>query len=172
MHWQRGPTLYQWKEGCDSFWVYSFGLWKMLYVTSFVKIAHCAFYVLEISFPLLISTTILIQGPLKIWKEYSIAFYEIATWGTPGPPFGWIFWTKTLKDLKKFTSRSWGVIRARFFCFKFPLNLLRLITHQRNWQFRKQSNFEKLQFLNDNIDKNTNFAKLPSAKWLFSFAQL
>ena len=44
-----------------------------------VKIAHCALYVLEISFPLLISTTILIQGPLKIWKEYLIAFYEIAT---------------------------------------------------------------------------------------------
>ena len=32
---------------------------------------------------------------------------------------------------------------------------------------KKLSNFEKLQFLNDRIDQNTNFAKLPSAKWLF-----
>ena len=31
------------------------------------------------------------------------------------------------------------------------------------------SNFEKLQFLNDKIDQNTNFGKLTSAKWLLVF---
>ena len=31
----------------------------------------------------------------------------------------------------------------------------------------KAEQFAKLQFLNDKIDQNTNFAKLPSAKWLF-----
>ena len=34
---------------------------------------------------------------------------------------------------------------------------------------KKRSNFEKLQFWNDKIDLYTNFAKLPSAKWLFFY---
>ena len=32
---------------------------------------------------------------------------------------------------------------------------------------KRNSNFAKLQFVDDKIDQNTNFAKLPSAKCLF-----
>ena len=35
-------------------------------------------------------------------------------------------------------------------------------------QKKKLSNFAKLQFLDDKIDQNTNFAKLSSDKWLLS----
>ena len=40
--------------------------------------------------------------------------------------------------------------------------------HKNDWS-RKAEQFEKLQFWNDKIDQNTNFAKLPSAKWLFLY---
>ena len=37
------------------------------------------------------------------------------------------------------------------------------------WQEPKAEQFAKLQVLNDKIDQNTNFAKLPSGKWLFQY---
>ena len=56
----------------------------------------------------------------------------------------------------------------------FVLDYLSILSDFLSWEKltqklreSKAEQFAKLQFLNDKIDQNTNFAKLPSAKWLF-----
>ena len=44
---------------------------------------------------------------------------------------------------------------------------LKKVSRQRNWHNKYLNNFAKLQFWNAKIYQNTNFAKLPSATWLF-----
>ena len=53
--------------------------------------------------------------------------------------------------------------RNRIMCFLFSLNYLRFPLTKETDPTKKPSNFAKLQFLTDNIDQSTNFAKL----WLW-----
>jgi hypothetical protein len=52
------------------------------------------------------------------------------------------------------------LFKVRIFVSYFPSILSNFLT-------KKPSNFAKLQFLNDRNDKNTSFAKLPSANLIF-----
>ena len=53
----------------------------------------------------------------------------------------------------------------------FVLNIfsrfLKFSSYKWNWDKEKLNNFSKILFLIDEIEQNTNFAKSPSAKWLF-----
>ena len=54
------------------------------------------------------------------------------------------------------------------FSVKMILSILcNLIWPEKLTPKKKDGNFEKLQLFYDKIDQNTNFAKLPRAKWLF-----
>ena len=59
-----------------------------------------------------------------------------------------------------------SVSRFQFFILNFLLFLQIFLSPDKLTQ-KKLSNFEKLVFLNDKIDTNTNLAKLPSAKCFF-----
>ena len=54
------------------------------------------------------------------------------------------------------------------FSEKEILSSLKFSSREGNWE-NKLSDFAKFQFLINKIDQKTNFAKLPSAKWLFLY---
>ena len=84
-------------------------------------------------------------------------------------------WGSTLSNL--YQARSGNLFyclysQTRFCVFNFLSILSDFLSREKltqKWQKQKVSQFTKFQLLNDKIDQNTNFAKLPSVKWLFLY---
>jgi hypothetical protein len=67
-----------------------------------------------------------------------------------------------------FTCRS--VSKVGILCLNFPSILSDFLSREKltqKWLEPEAEQFAKIQLLNNKIDQNTNFAKLPSTKWLF-----